>query len=209
MEAKSGVGASSKTPQKCATPSDVYFSVDIESDGPIPGPYSMLSFGIVLAGEICDGAFVRAAHDAPSFYAELKPISAAFQPEAMQVNGLDRDRLLQEGHDPADAMKRAAAFIAEHACGGTPVLVAYPLSFDWSFIYWYFMRFAGESPFSHSRCFDMKTALAVKGNRPVSKSGHGNIPAHLRSTLPHTHNALDDARSQADMFAKLMEWDGK
>lgn len=29
---------------------DIYFSADVETDGPIPGPYSMLSFGIVLAG---------------------------------------------------------------------------------------------------------------------------------------------------------------
>jgi hypothetical protein len=28
------------------TPYDIYFSADIETDGPIPGPYSMLSFGI-------------------------------------------------------------------------------------------------------------------------------------------------------------------
>ena len=27
---------------------DVYFSADIETDGPIPGPFSMLSFAIVL-----------------------------------------------------------------------------------------------------------------------------------------------------------------
>lgn len=29
---------------------DLYFSADVETDGPIPGPYSMLSFGIVFAG---------------------------------------------------------------------------------------------------------------------------------------------------------------
>jgi hypothetical protein len=29
---------------------DVYFSADVETDGPIPGPYSMLSFALVYAG---------------------------------------------------------------------------------------------------------------------------------------------------------------
>src|SRR5262245_56668885 len=29
---------------------DVYFSADVETDGPIPGPYSMLSFALVQAG---------------------------------------------------------------------------------------------------------------------------------------------------------------
>jgi hypothetical protein len=28
---------------------DIYFSADIEADGPIPGPYSMLSFGLAVA----------------------------------------------------------------------------------------------------------------------------------------------------------------
>ncbi len=36
------------------------------------------------------------------------------------------------------------------------------------------------------------------------KSGHSQLPAELRSYLPHTHHALDDARSQAEIFAKLM-----
>jgi hypothetical protein len=27
---------------------DVYFSVDVEADGPIPGPYSMLSVGVAV-----------------------------------------------------------------------------------------------------------------------------------------------------------------
>jgi hypothetical protein len=32
--------------------SDVYFSADVETDGPIPGPYSILSVAIVYAGSI-------------------------------------------------------------------------------------------------------------------------------------------------------------
>ena len=34
---------------------DLYFSVDIEADGPIPGPYSMVSLGACVAGTY-DGA---------------------------------------------------------------------------------------------------------------------------------------------------------
>ncbi len=29
---------------------DAYFSADVETDGSIPGPFSMLSFGLVYAG---------------------------------------------------------------------------------------------------------------------------------------------------------------
>ena len=34
-----------------AVRTDVYVSADIEADGPIPGPYSMLSLGMCIAGE--------------------------------------------------------------------------------------------------------------------------------------------------------------
>ncbi|MFK8001998.1 MAG: 3'-5' exoribonuclease, partial [Polyangiales bacterium] len=137
-----------------------------------------------------------------------QPISEEFEPDAMAVNGLDRARLVREGLDPADAMSRAKDWTMAHAGEGTPVLVAYPLSFDWSWLHWYFVRFTGSSPFKHSRAFDMKTAIAVRGRRLISESGHKHLPDALKSALPHTHNALDDARSQADIFAKLMEWDG-
>lgn len=189
--------------------SDIYFSVDIETDGPIPGPYSMLSFAIVPAGSMREGRFIRPA-DGEGLYLELQPISESFEPQALAVNGLNRERLLREGLAPAVAMKRASEWIAARCAEGEgePVLVAYPLGFDWSFLYWYFIRFAGASPFKHSRGFDLKTAFSVRGRRPIASAGQKHLPAHLQSSLPHTHHALDDARAQADVFAKLMEWDG-
>jgi len=33
-----------------AMTTEVYFSADVETDGPIPGPFSMLSFALVYAG---------------------------------------------------------------------------------------------------------------------------------------------------------------
>lgn len=188
---------------------DAYFAADIETDGSIPGPYSMLSFALVEAGTMGATGFSRPAESPAHFYAELKPISNEYEPEALTVSGLDRERLVAEGLEPTVAMRQAAEWIAEQARGRQPVLVAYPLSFDWSFLYWYFVRFTSGSPFRHSRCFDMKTALAVKGKRTIASSGHKNLPERLRSERSHTHHALDDAREQAEVFANLMEWDGR
>lgn len=188
---------------------DVYFSADVETDGPIPGRFSMLSVGIVRAGTFDGRRFERPRTYDRSFYAELKPISRDFQPEAMQVNGLDRDRLLREGQDPAVAMAGAARFIREASGDGRPVLVAYPLSFDWSWLYWYFVAFhPAGSPFEHSRCFDIKTAFAVKAGLPISQAGRSRLPGVLSSVRPHSHNALDDAIEQAEIFANVFEWEG-
>lgn len=186
---------------------DIYFSADIETDGPIPGPYSMLSFALVYAGRFDGEHFERPARYDQVFYRELRPISEEFQEEALRVNGLDRSRLLREGQDPSAAMNEAAAWIRSVAGEARPVLVAYPLSFDWSWLYWYFVRFAATgSPFDHSRCFDIKTAFAVKARLPITRAGRSRLPLQLRSARAHTHHAVDDAIEQAEIFARVFEW---
>src|SRR5205823_8183375 len=92
-------------------PFDVYFSADVETDGPIPGPFSMLSFALVYAGAFDGQRFTRPADYSKRFYAELRPISKNFQPEALSVNGLDRERLCIQGHDPAEAMTEACRWV--------------------------------------------------------------------------------------------------
>jgi hypothetical protein len=188
---------------------DSYFSADVETDGPIPGPFSMLSFALVYAGSF-DGRFFRRPDDyEQKFYKELKPISENFEPEALRVNGLDRARLSLEGESPERAMTEACNWVRSVAGASQPVLVAYPLSFDWSWLYWYFIYFsAGGSPFAYSRCFDIKTALAVKAGIPISAAGRSQIISSLRSGRPHTHHAVDDAVEQAEIFAKVFEWEG-
>ena len=189
---------------------DAYFSADVETDGPIPGPYSILSFALVYAGSFDGKRFERSPKYDQTFYRELRPISKDFEPEALRVNGLDRNRLCLEGHDPVKAMTEACVWVNRIAGSAKPVLVAYPLSFDWTWLYWYFIRFsAGGSPFDYSRCFDVKTALAVKAGIPVCEAGRSRIHPSLQSThYAHTHHALDDAIEQADIFANIFEWEG-
>ena len=168
----------------------------------------MLSFALVYAGRFDGTRFEAPARYTTAFEADLRPMSERFQPEALAVNRLDRAALVKNGQDPASAMALAANWVEQHSAGGTPILVAYPLSFDWTWLYWYFMRFLDRSPFNHSRCFDLKTAIAVRGHRTVSTSGHDQLPSALRSSYHHTHRALEDAIEQADMLAKLFAWDG-
>src|SRR5271170_2053954 len=112
---------------------DAYFSADVETDGPIPGPFSMLSFALVHAGTF-DGRRFERPNDSLSFYRELKPISETFEPEAMTVNGLDRSRLVTCGEEPQAAMTAASLWIKRVARSNRPVLVAFPLCFDWSWL---------------------------------------------------------------------------
>ena len=189
---------------------DVYLSADIETDGPIPGPFSLLSFALVYAGRFDGRTFARPESFDRSFYRELKPISTSFESAALRVNQLDRDRLCREGQSPKRAMTEASRWVRHVAKGCRPVLVAYPLSFDWAWLYWYFVRYSADgSPFNHSSCFDLKTAFAVKAGLPIASAGRANLESHLRSQREHTHHALDDAVEQAEVFANLFEWNGE
>jgi hypothetical protein len=188
---------------------DAYFSADVETDGPIPGPFSILSFAFVYAGSFDGRQFRRPDNYQKTLYKELKPISQNFESEALEINGLDRVRLCLEGETPEKAMTEACHWVKELAGTSQPVLVAYPLSFDWSWLYWYFIRFSSEgSPFAYSRCFDIKTALAVKASIPISEAGRSQVIPPLRSSHPHTHHAVDDAIAQAEIFANVFEWEG-
>ena len=188
---------------------DAYFSADVETDGPIPGPFSILSFAFVFAGSFDGRHFDRPSNYEQTFYKELRPISENFELEALRVNGLDIERLCLEGESPEKAMTEACRWVKRIAGPARPVLVAYPLSFDWSWLYWYFIRFSSDgSPFDYSRCFDIKTALAVKAAIPISEAGRSRIDPSLRSRHPHTHRAIDDAVAQAEIFANVFEWEG-
>jgi hypothetical protein len=193
---------------------EVYFSSDVEADGSIPGPFSMSSVGMVACSyRTKSNKLVKLDLDDPQncFYAELKPISENFNPEAAAVAGLDRAELIRNGSEPVEAMDLANDTITtltkSLGAFARPVFVGYPLGFDWMFVYWYLMNFAKDgSPFAHSSHLDIKTLYAEKAGVPVRSVGKRSIPKHLHSKRKHTHNALDDAREQGDLFNNVSLW---
>jgi hypothetical protein len=189
---------------------DLFFSVDVEADGPIPGPYSMLAIGLCVAGRYDGERFAPTDPRADTFYAELRPISEEWSPDAVSVSGLDRAKLAKEGREPAEAMTAAAEWVRARADHDRPVMVGFPLVFDWMFAYWYFERFAeGGSPFGFSSGLDMKTMYQQKAGVVLSEAGKDDLPARLQGDAPHRHQALDDAVEQAEIFARLFAWHGR
>ena len=182
---------------------DIYISADIESDGPIPGRYSMLSFGLAVAATFDGQAFAPRDPAEATFGRELRPIAAEFVPAALAVSGLDRDRLAREGADPAEAMTEAAAWVRAQAGDARPVMVGYPIVFDWMFLHWYFVRFCGGSPFGFSGALDMKTMYQRRAGVTLDRAGREDLPPELIPDRPHTHDALADAIEQAEIFVRL------
>jgi DNA polymerase III epsilon subunit-like protein len=175
---------------------ELYVAVDVEADGPIPGPYSMISLGMAVAGR-----------PDLTFYTELRPISAEFVPEALAVSGLDRDRLVREAPAPEEAMAAAAQWINGLRKIGRPVFLAGPAVFDGMFVHWYFHRFLGKSPFSASGAgIDLRSYwMGMHGCEGVS-SRKSIIKQKLAlNGLPHTHHAGEDAAELAEVFKAMLD----
>lgn len=186
---------------------DLYISADIETDGPIPGEFSMLSFGLCVAGLFDGERFMRPSkEEQQTLYIELQPISDRFEVEALRVNGLDREALAHRGERPEDAMRTADHWVRSLLPAARPVLVAYPLAFDWAFLYWYFIRFTGDSPFGFSSCLDIRTLYQARALTPFDASSQRSMPPWLLPSAEHTHNAGADAREQAELFSNIFEW---
>ena len=104
-------------------------------------------------------------------------------------------------------MEAAARWVEDVAGPHRAVLVAYPVAFDWSFLYWYFMRFAHNgSPFGFSSCLDVRTLYQARAHTVHDLSSKEHMPERLQPHRPHTHNALDDAIEQAELFSNVFAW---
>jgi ribonuclease T len=169
--------------------SEVFISVDVEAAGPIPGEYSLLSIGA------CD---VR--DDSVAFECLVKPINGNFDPKALEVTGLKLEELDRVGLPPAKAMEDFRRWIRKTAGrDGRPVLVGFNAPFDWSFVNYYFHRYLGENPFGFA-ALDIKSLYMGATGCAWDETRSSRIAARLKPRLGGTHNALQDARYQAEMF---------
>ena len=177
--------------------SEIYVSTDVETDGPIPGPHSLLSIG--------SAAYTADKRLLATFSANLETLpGAAAHPEtaawwATQPEAWAACRSNLE--PPETAMKRYADWV--EALPGKPVFVAYPAGFDFLFVYWYLIRFAGRSPYSFS-ALDMKSFAMAQLRMDYRASTKAQMPKHWFDELPHSHIALDDAIGQGALFCNML-----
>lgn len=177
---------------------EVYISVDIETDGPIPGPFSMLSIGCYAVRETGDpvGHFYTTIQRLPGAGQHPKTMEWwATQPEAYALATKDPT-------PPQTAMDTLRAWIAQ--LGGKPVFVGYPAGFDFTFVYWYLIQYGGHSPFGF-QALDLKTLAMALLNRPFRETAKKVMPRRWWGpTATHTHHALDDAKEQADLLVSML-----
>src|SRR5258708_3961342 len=162
-----------------------YIMVDVESDGPIPGDYSMICFGAVIV----EPELKRI------FYGKIKPISDKWIPEALAISGFSREEIMKFD-EPTQVMSEFRDWIKENS-KDVPRFISDNNGYDWQFINWYFHHFVGDNPFGYSSTnLGSLYKVMVKDVRENFK--------HLRKKK-HTHNPVDDAKGNAEAFLVMKE----
>jgi hypothetical protein len=176
--------------------SEIFISTDVETDGPVPGLFSMLSIGAA--------AFDDKGAEIGRFSANLEQLpGASTAPATMAWWAEHPDAWAACRATPAPpetAMRAFDAWVREQP--GTPVFVAYPAGFDFSFVQWYFHRFLGASPFGHD-ALDMRSyamGMFAASYRAAGKSHH---PSEWFDPAPLSHVAVEDAVQQGRWFCRM------
>ena len=172
---------------------ETYISIDIETAGPNPSTYSLLSIGACTVFEPQE-----------TFYIELQPVNENKISEAMMIGRLNWANLKEKGSPPQEAMSRFAQWVSSvSAEGSQPIFVAFNAPFDWMFVNDYFHCYLGHNPFGH-KALDIKAFY--RGLKGVSweATGMRHISPHYLDHQNLTHHALQDALDQAEIFRKLL-----
>jgi DNA polymerase III epsilon subunit-like protein len=173
---------------------DTYISVDVETAGPNPGRYSLLSIGACLVSDLAE-----------TFYAELQPVNDEVSPEALQVSGLKMEELKAHGLPPEEAMRQFSDWVLQTTLPDQqPIFVALNAPFDWMFITDYFHRYLGQNPFGH-KALDMKALYMGMNGAHWDETGFEDITKHYQIEQSLNHNALQDAIAQAKLFRRMLE----
>lgn len=176
---------------------EIYVSTDVEADGPIPGINSMLSFG--SAAYLADKTLIS------TFTANLETLPGAVaDPKTMKWWQKQTKAWEATRTDLQPCEKAMTAYLEWlKNLPGLPVFVGYPSAYDFLFVYWYLIRFTGESPFSHS-ALDIKTLAMALLKTEYRNTNKKNMPKRWFNSLPHTHRALDDAIEQGALFCNML-----
>ena len=173
---------------------EVLISVDVEASGPSPSSGSLIAIGACLV-------------DSPetAFYRELAPIAGiAWDTATEQVHGLTREHLSANAATAPDGMTAFRDWITSAAGPGRPVMVGLNVAFDWMFVADYFARFGMSNPFGVAP-LDLKALYMGRFSvKRWSDTGKASIVRRIHVELPHTHQALEDARMQAQIAVGLL-----
>lgn len=180
----------------------LFIVTDIESDGPDPGQYSMLSLASVARDE--------AGQDQGEFAINLRPLQGTpSDPGTMrwwQTHPLAWQEITNDQQEPETAIRSWVDWV--QSLPGTPVFAAHPLSFDGAWVDWYLQKFVGRRLFYRPRdpglCYgagvDIPSLVMAATGWEYRHCNRDYYPATWLGGHLHSHRPLDDARGYAHLL---------
>jgi hypothetical protein len=166
----------------------VLIVVDVESDGPCPGLYSMVCFGAAVVEQ--NGGNWR------TFYGQTAPLcGAAFDRAALAISGFTREEH-EQFPTPQKTMQEFFAWL--NGLGADRLtFISDNNGYDWQFINYYCHKFLDKNPFGFSsrRIGDLWAGLC----RNATKS---NDWKRFRKQS-HDHNPVNDAIGNAEAILEM------
>jgi hypothetical protein len=187
----------------------LYLSLDVEADGPIPGRFSMLQFGV-------------AAFDLGNDIEAARIPVATFESNLMTLDEASTSRSTMDWWDsqgdayastrinpqpPGSEMPRFIRWIK--SLDRKVIVIGYPATYDFMFLYWYTLAFGGladgeRCPFGFSG-LDIKTLASAKMGVPFPAASKRRMPKRwFKGTPKHNHDGLTDAIGQGVLFVNIM-----
>ena len=181
-----------------------FISIDVEASGPLPGIHDLLSIG----GETINFDGIRYVPSGNKRYWELAPVHGGVIAEAMEVNRMDLERLKVEGQQPEVVAQEFDEWVRAASSKKDPaVFVGYVANFDWAYINDLFLRHGIANPFGY-RALDQRSLAMGVLSTPWQEIRHSGLAKEVGVSMPHpaeAHNALVDARHQAELFCGILE----
>ena len=186
----------------------LYFSFDIEADGPSPATNSMLGFALVVFDQ--DGNVLG------TFERNILPLDGHQQdPDTIQwfklPQNIDAYNYLATNQVSAyDFIRDLVSFIGLYA-DQPKKWIAAPSAYDWQWLNYYYFAFyppVAEMPFVKlafkaeciSSYFTQYTTM-----KKMTRDQSTQLWKDLAGECVHTHKALDDAMEQGIVFIRLMK----
>lgn len=182
---------------------EILVSIDGEFTGRIPGPYSMISLGAI--------AYNQDENEISRFKVNIHELPGATRSvttmEWWKHHQDAWEAATKDPVDPDEGMKRFAEWL--HALPGIPKLLGWPLTVDFMFIYWYYVKFVDEDPpFGYDGIDIQSYAMARLGFSTISEVSRKDVIKRLCiPAVDFLHDSLDDAAQQAKLFFALRQKD--
>lgn len=177
-----------------------YFSIDCEFSGLNHLKHDLVSIGII---EVIEDNGIFKLDRSRTFYLELKPLHKEFDPQSMEINGLNFANLYRYGSEPQEACRQILKFLDLND-DDIAVFIGYCNTLDKIYVDQLFLYANIENPFHYETIEISSLAIGKLNLKWGFSESELEKKLNIEPMGDEKHNALEDAKHQAEEFCKIM-----